>query len=118
MLCRVRPKFDAKGGPMLSFASSHCPGDTPVERPQSPAPILRKSISRHPMRNLAMILGLRLAALAGCQLQNKAGSPVAEVPTGSFMRKWAASVALKNDSVANIYVREDLLIVYSKNHFG
>jgi hypothetical protein len=66
-----------------------------------------------------LAFGLTLvAALAGCQQQKSAPPPVAEVPSGSFMRKWVADVALKSDSVANVYVREDLLIVYTKNHFG
>lgn len=71
---------------------------------------------------LAAAATLALATLGpvgGCQQQKPETKAAEAIPAGAFTRKWLAQVKLDGgDSVANLYAREDLLIVYTKEHKG
>ncbi len=65
----------------------------------------------------ACSIGLAIV-VTGCQTAKPTATKVTEVPAGSFATKWRAEVALQNDTVTNLYVREDLVIVYTRNHYA
>jgi outer membrane protein assembly factor BamB len=79
---------------------------------------------------LAMGAALLLGALPGCG-QDHGGdktaggstgaavtASVGEIPNGGFTRKWRADLGLKNDEAVELFVREDLIIIYSREHFA
>lgn len=83
----------------------------------------------HPIAT-ARLLKLTAAALigaagalfgaAGCthRTATAPAGPVAEIPAGGFTIKWRADLGLKGDQASQMFLREDLLIVYTRNHFA
>lgn len=67
----------------------------------------------------AIALGLGLIGMAGgCHTAQPTIAPTTELAAGSFARKWVADLGLKNDEVTDVYVRETLVIVYTRDHFA
>jgi outer membrane protein assembly factor BamB len=68
-----------------------------------------------------------LGAFAGCG-QGGGNKPestgaavtasVGEIPNNGFTRKWRADLGLKNDESSELFVREDLIIIYSREHYA
>lgn len=75
-----------------------------------------------PSLSLKITLGallLTLGTLGGCQHADmKSDAPTAEISAGNFSRKWVADLGLQNDETTDVFVREKLVIVYTKNHFA
>ena len=69
-------------------------------------------------KSLAVIFLALLGAIAGgCQsTKHVDAAPVNEVPAGSFGRKWIADLGLKGDQATDVFVRDDLVIIYTRNH--
>jgi outer membrane protein assembly factor BamB len=91
--------------------------------------VTRRLASRAPRLARGILRFAAVAALAlsggtfgtGCKHQENqttSSSAVAEIPAGGFTRKWMANLGLKGDQVSNVFVREDLLIIYTRNHFA
>jgi outer membrane protein assembly factor BamB len=57
------------------------------------------------------------ALASGCRhVQPPPPVTFGSVPAGSFVRKSTADLLLKNDAVQSLYLRDELLIVYTQNH--
>jgi outer membrane protein assembly factor BamB len=81
---------------------------------------------RRTQRFLAIAASAVLAAagalwgVGGCQHQRTTAPPPAvnEIPAGGFTINWRADLALKGDQPQQMFLRDDLLIVYTRNHFA
>src|SRR3954467_4418653 len=71
-----------------------------------------------PVKKHLLSLALLAGTVAGCQQTKPTVSGVPEpLPAQSFKRDWAANLQLnKDDSIDRVFVREDLVFVYSKKH--
>ena len=77
-----------------------------------PSAWLKKSLS-------ALALGFGLLGLgSGCHNATSTIAPTTELPAGSFTRKWVADLGLKDDEATDVYVRDTLVIVYTRDHFA
>jgi outer membrane protein assembly factor BamB len=79
---------------------------------RSHARSLKKSLGA-----ILLALGLAGGFAGGCQTNVKS-STVAEIPAGAFTRKWMADLALKGDEATDVFVRDNLIIVYTRDHFA
>lgn len=72
------------------------------------------------MKKHLLSLALLAGTVAGCQQTKPKVSGVPEpLPAQSFKRDWAANLQLnKDDSIDRVFVREDLVFVYSKKHMA
>src|SRR5258708_3910886 len=93
--------------------------------PPPPAAQPRSAFARYPrlVKCAAMVFLGAAGGLAGlaCQsssTKSSAPGPVAEIPAGGFTPKWRADLGLKSDHATNVYVREDLVIIYTRDHFA
>jgi outer membrane protein assembly factor BamB len=60
-----------------------------------------------------------LAMVSGCRhMEDKTPSAVSELQSGSFTRTWIADLGLRGDDATDVYVREDLVIVYTRENFA
>jgi outer membrane protein assembly factor BamB len=64
---------------------------------------------------------LAASVIAGCQ--HRQGPPsddskIQTLPVQSFKRDWGANLELKNDSVSRVFLREDLVIAYTKKNMA
>lgn len=65
-----------------------------------------------------LALGVAGVSGGGCQTQTKPVAQIAEIPAGSFTSKWNADLALKGDKATEIFVRDNLIIVYTREHYA
>lgn len=71
------------------------------------------------LKNTLGALLLSLGMAGGCQhAPIKSEAPAIELSSGSFARKWIADLGLKNDEATDVFVRDNLVIVYTRNHFA
>lgn len=54
--------------------------------------------------------------MLGCAHEEPAPDPIAPLPAQSFKRDWAANLRLDNDSITRVFVKEDVVIAYTKKH--
>jgi outer membrane protein assembly factor BamB len=64
---------------------------------------------------------LAASVIAGCQ--HRQGPPsddskIQTLPVQSFKRDWGANLELKNDSVSRVFLRDDLVIAYTKKNMA
>ena len=86
----------------------------PLSMIRSLSPLLKQSF-----RSAVLAVGLTSLFAAGCQTNHvPATAQVAEIPAGSFTSKWNADLALKGDKATDIFVRDNLIIVYTREHFA
>jgi outer membrane protein assembly factor BamB len=58
-------------------------------------------------------------ALVGCRQESPAPAPAIEnLPAQSFKREWGANLELKDDTVDRVFVKEDLVFVYTKKNYA
>lgn len=68
---------------------------------------------------LFLSLGIASGMAGGCQhAEIKPDVPTIELSSGSFARKWVADLGLKEDEVTDVFVRDTLVIVYTRNHLA
>ena len=68
-------------------------------------------------RTILLGLGLLLALTGGCAVKGPEKKSV-EIPAGSFAPQWLADLGLKGDEATEIFVRDELVIVYTRDHFA
>jgi hypothetical protein len=58
--------------------------------------------------------------MGGCQHREAvpAASSVEPLPMQSFKRDWAADLELKDDSITRVFLREDVVVAYTKNNMA
>jgi outer membrane protein assembly factor BamB len=68
-----------------------------------------------------LTLALAASVIGGCRQQEAPPSDTGKIqtlPAQSFKRDWGADLELKNDSVSRVFVREDLVIAYTKKNMA
>jgi hypothetical protein len=68
-----------------------------------------------------LTLALAASVMGGCQ--HKEAPPatsgqIETLPAQSFKRDWKADLELKDDSVSRVFVREDVVIAYTKKNMA
>jgi outer membrane protein assembly factor BamB len=63
---------------------------------------------------------LAASVMGGCQHREAvpAASSVEPLPMQSFKRDWAADLELKDDSITRVFLREDVVVAYTKNNMA
>ena len=64
---------------------------------------------------VAVVLALSWMLLAGCAPRTKP-SPTGPVPAGAFAKNWGADLGLKRDAAERIFLRDDLVFLYTASN--
>ena len=97
-----------------SIAGSRLMPNTRPSDSQEQTPVSRP----HFHRNALFALTLFAASLGGCVQHEGGPTQVVAIPSGSFTPKWLADIGLEHDEVTQAFVRDELLIVYTRERFA
>jgi outer membrane protein assembly factor BamB len=89
-----------------------------VTRPLGLMSDLSVSLPRQSFRTMLFAVVMLAMAAGGCGHIAPPTEAVAELQAGSFTRKWIADLGLRGDDAADVYVRDDLVIIYTRENFA
>lgn len=72
------------------------------------------------MRKHLLTLALAASLMGGCQHREAtpAASSVEPLPMQSFKRDWSADLELKGDAITRVFLREDVVVAYTKSNMA
>ena len=72
------------------------------------------------MRKHLLSVALVASVMGGCQHKEAvpAASSVEPLPMQSFRRDWSADLELKGDAITRVFLREDVVVAYTKSNMA